>query len=169
MKQRMVIIMALVFSAFILVNPASGQGRNMKKGMSGEFGLKKLNLTEAQKAQVDKIRIDHQKKMVDLQADLKKQEIGMEEVTSNKNFTPADFINAVQNISKAKDEIALEKANHFMNVYKILDDTQKAQWLKMGKRMMMMKGMRENRGEMMHHKMMMQDKKDMPVPNDDDK
>ncbi len=71
MKQRMVIIMTLVFSAFIFIYPASGQRGHMKKGMAGEFGLKKLNLTDIQKDQVEKLRIEHQKKMVDLQANLK--------------------------------------------------------------------------------------------------
>jgi Spy/CpxP family protein refolding chaperone len=167
MKQRSILIIALVFTAFALAYPASGQRGNNKKGQAGEFGLKKLNLTEVQQTQIEKLKIDHQKKMVDLQADLKKQEIAMEEVTADKNFKRVDFINAVENISKAKDQIALEQANHHMDVYQLLDDTQKAQWLKMGKRMMMMKGMKENRGEMMPHKMMMmKDKQDMPE-NDD--
>jgi hypothetical protein len=74
----------------------------------------------------------------------------------------------VQNISKAKDQIALAKANHFLDVYKLLDNTQKAQWLKMGKRMLMMKGMKENRGGMMHHDMMMKGRKNMPPKVDDD-
>ncbi len=91
----------------------------------------------------------------------------MEEVTTDKNFKRSDFTNSVENISKAKDQIALEQANHFMDVYQILDNTQKAQWLKMGKRMIMMKkGMREERGQMMRHKMMMKDNQNMPAPED---
>jgi Spy/CpxP family protein refolding chaperone len=168
MKQRIVIITAIIFAAFIFIIPASGQNGNGPRKMKGEFGLKKLNLTDTQQAQIDKLRIEHQKEMVDLQANLKKQEIGMEEVTSNKNFSSTDFINVVQNISKAKDQIALAKANHFLDVYKLLDNTQKAQWLKMGKRMLMMKGMKENRGGMMHHDMMMKGRKNMPPKVDDD-
>ena len=167
MKQRMVIIMALVFSTFVLAYPAFGQRGNMKKGRTGEFGIKKLNLTDAQQTQFENLRIEHQKKMVDLKANLKKQEIALEEVTTNKNFKRSDFTNAVENISKAKDEIALAQANHFIDVYQMLNDTQKAQWLKMGKRMMMMRGMRDGHGRMMGRKMMMKNNQNMPAPPPD--
>ena len=71
MKQRNVIITAVIFAASIFAVSISAQNMNGPKKMKGEFGLKKLNLTDAQQTQIEKLRIEHQKKMVDLQADLK--------------------------------------------------------------------------------------------------
>ncbi len=165
MKQRTLIIAATIFTALIFTISISAQNKTGTKRMGKEFGLKKLNLTEAQQSQVEKLRIEHQKNMVDLQANLKKQEIALEEVTANKDLKRSDLTNAIENISKAKDQIALARANHFMDVYQILDNTQKAQWLKMGKRMMMMKSMKDKHGRMMGRKMMMKNNQNMPAPH----
>ncbi len=91
----------------------------------------------------------------------------MQEVFSNSNFKRSDVISAIENIASAKTKIAVEKANHHMDVYDQLDNTQKVKWLKMGKRMLMMKGMDDEKGHMDKHKMM-KNKRGMSPKNDID-
>jgi len=90
----------------------------------------KLNLTEVQQEQVDALKFNHQKEMIDLKANLEKKEIEMAELKNKSNYTREEFLNKVNEIISARNEIALSLANHQMDVYQLLDDNQKKEWNK---------------------------------------
>jgi len=90
----------------------------------------KLNLTEEQQIKVDALRFGHQKDMIDLKANLEKKEVEMAELKNKGNYTREDFLNKVNEIISAKNKIALSMANHQMDVYQLLDETQKKEWNK---------------------------------------
>ena len=90
----------------------------------------KLNLTEEQQEKVDALRFDHQKEMIDLKANLETKEVEMAELKHNGNYTREEFLNKVNEIISARNEIALSLANHQMDVYQLLDDNQKKEWNK---------------------------------------
>ena len=90
----------------------------------------KLNLTEVQQEKVDALKFDHQKEMIDLKANLEKKEIEMAEIKNKGNYTREEFLNKVNEIISARNEIALSLANHQMDVYQLLDDNQKKEWNK---------------------------------------
>jgi Spy/CpxP family protein refolding chaperone len=90
----------------------------------------KLNLTDEQQEKVDALKFDHQKEMIDLKANLEKKEIEMAELKNKSNYTREDFLNKVNEIISARNEIALSLANHQMDVYQLLDDNQKKEWNK---------------------------------------
>jgi hypothetical protein len=88
----------------------------------------KLNLTEEQQEKVDALKFDHQNEMIDLKANLEKKEIEMAELKNKSNYTREEFLNKVNEIISARNEIALSLANHQMDVYQLLDDNQKKEW-----------------------------------------
>jgi len=90
----------------------------------------KLNLTEEQQEQADVLKLAHQKVMIDLKANLEKKEVEMAELKNYGNYTREEFLNKVNKVISARNEIALSLANHQMDVYQILDDTQKKEWNK---------------------------------------
>ena len=90
----------------------------------------KLNLTEEQQEKVDALKFDHQKEMIDLKATLEKKELEMAELKNKSNYTREEFLNKVNEIISARNEIALSMANHQMDLYELLDDNQKKEWNK---------------------------------------
>ena len=85
----------------------------------------KLNLTDEQKDQIDQLRIEHQKAMIDLRADMQKQRLAMQELMQKGNYTRADYLNMVNQMNAARDKIATARANNRMDVYELLTDQQK--------------------------------------------
>ena len=54
----------------------------------------------------------------------------MAEIKNEGNYTREEFLNKVNEIISARNKIALSMANHQMDVYQILDETQKKEWNK---------------------------------------
>ncbi len=71
MKKHILLITVFIFSAFIFVSSALGQNDQRPGKGDQQSGFKKLNLTDAQKDKIEGLRIDHQKRMVDLNSALK--------------------------------------------------------------------------------------------------
>ena len=90
----------------------------------------KLNLTDEQQEQTDILRLSHQKEMVDLKANLEKREIEMAELKNKGNYTREEFLSKIDEIISARNKIALSFANHQMDIYQLLDETQKKEWNK---------------------------------------
>lgn len=65
------IVLVLVSNLFA----QKSKDRLMKKG----FGIEKLNLTEDQKTKFDEIRFTHQEKVIDLKAQLRKNQLEIKE------------------------------------------------------------------------------------------
>ena len=105
----------------------------------------KLNLSEEQQEKIETLKIQHQKEMVDLKASLEKEKIAMKELKQNTNFSRTDYISAVERLNEIKNQIAVKHANHRMDVYELLDDNQKEEWLKSGDRFEGKHMMGENR------------------------
>ena len=164
MKKIQIAAIALGFIAMLfLTSSAYGQmgmhnsGRDFVRGNfhgdefhKGDFKgmmLGKLNLTDEQKAAVEKLKLKHQEGMIDLKADLEKKELALKELTNSGNYSRDDFVNAVKAISTAKTNIAVSFANHRMNIYELLTPDQKKTFDNMrnmfSKRMPMLKHKRD--------------------------
>ena len=85
----------------------------------------KLNLTETQETQLEKLRNDHQKSMIDLRAKLQKAKVEAREVMSKDDFKRSDYLAAQEKISKIQNEIHSTAANHRMDVVDILNKDQR--------------------------------------------
>jgi Spy/CpxP family protein refolding chaperone len=107
--------------------------------------VEKLKLTDEQKDKIEQLGIDHQKAMIDLRADMQKKRLALKELLAKGNYSRADYLNQMNDISSARNKIAAARANHRMDVYELLDDQQK----KIFNEMPMMGGPRGERGGMM--------------------
>lgn len=130
MKNNVLSIVTIIILAFAAQNMfAQEMTRHNKVGH--QFSMfQKLNLTDAQKDQITKLRLNNKMQMVDLKANLEKKKIEMMELKNNGNYTREQYISKVEAINQAKNEIAISKANFQMDVYQLLDDTQKVEWNK---------------------------------------
>ena len=130
MKNKVISIVTILILAFATQNIfAQDMPRHNKEGH--HFAMyQKLNLTDAQKDQISKIKLNHDMEMVDLKANLEKKRIEMMELKNNGNYTREQFISKVEAINQAENAIAISGANFQMDVYQLLDDTQKTEWNK---------------------------------------
>ena len=132
MKSKMIVFIAIL-SAFLVSQSLFAQ--EMRQGRDrNQFKIhQKLNLTEEQQEKVDILKLNHQKEMVNLKANLEKRKIEMAELKNNGNYTREEFLSKTNEIISARNQIALSLANHQMDVYQILDETQKKEWNKFSK------------------------------------
>jgi Spy/CpxP family protein refolding chaperone len=107
--------------------------------------FEKLNLTADQKDKIQQLQIEHQKAMVDLRADIKKNRLDMKELMLKGDVSRADVLNIVKEINADRDKIATARANHMMDIYELLNEQQR----KIFSRMPMMRGPRWEDGRMM--------------------
>jgi len=132
MKRKMIVFIAIL-SAFLVSQSLFAQ--EMRQGRDrDQFKIhQKLNLTEEQQEKADILKLAHQKEMVDLKANLEKKEIEMAELKNKGNYTREEFLSKTNEIISARNQIALSLANHQMDVYQILDETQKKEWNRFSK------------------------------------
>ena len=132
MKRKMIVYITIL-SAFLVSQSLFAQ--EMRQGRDrNQFKIhQKLNLTEEQQEKVDILKLNHQKEMVDLKANLEKRKIEMAELKNKGTYTREEFLSKTNDIISARNQIALSLANHQMDVYQILDETQKKEWNKFSK------------------------------------
>ena len=131
MRIRIFALIAVI-AAFLLTFNGFTQEKEMgHHGDGDKFKIhQKLNLTEEQQEKADVLRLTHQKEMIDLKANLEKREIEMAELKNKGNYTREEFLNKIDEIISARNKIAFSLANHQMDVYQLLDETQKKEWNK---------------------------------------
>lgn len=91
---------------------------------------RQLNLSIEQQEKIDVLKINHQKEMIDLKANLERKKLEMAELRNKGNYTREEFLNKTNEIISARNKIAIAKANHQMDIYQILDENQKRIWNK---------------------------------------
>jgi Spy/CpxP family protein refolding chaperone len=98
----------------------------------GKGLCERLNLTDIQIEKVEQLRNAHQKQMVDMKADLEKLRIEMRELRQGDKFDRKSYIALEEKMIQQQNKMRLSGANHRMDIYELLDDTQKKEWKKMG-------------------------------------
>src|SRR5690606_32474279 len=91
-------------------------------------GFDQLNLTEDQQKKVDDLRLTHKEQMIDLRAELDKSRIENQKLRRSINFSREDLLNQTRKMNEIRNRIAESRANHFMDIYQLLDDEQKKVW-----------------------------------------
>lgn len=134
------IVMTLLLSSFNFAQDIPRSERPMNPKFQMKYSLKdrmdKLNLTDAQKDQFQKMRFDFQKQMIDLKANLQKSELELKEIQSSDNISRSVVLDAVRNISENKAAIAMAMANHKMDMYDVLTPDQRKVWKEMKRKNM---------------------------------
>lgn len=124
------VIVYLFFISLILVGFVSSleaQGR-FKRGEMPPPLLEQLNLTDAQINKIEDLRFNHQKEMIDLRAELQLKMLEMKKLKSSDDLSRNKIINLTKEINEIRNKISLARANHQMDIYEVLDNTQKKIW-----------------------------------------
>jgi Spy/CpxP family protein refolding chaperone len=101
-----------------------------KKGEPPKWEMKgDLNLTDDQRKQFDDLDLQHEKKMIDLRADLEKSKLMKRELINKGSFSKNDYLSAEEKIMQAENKIHMEKAKLKMDKYSLLDENQKKNFL----------------------------------------
>jgi Spy/CpxP family protein refolding chaperone len=131
MRIKMFTLIAII-SALLVSQDFFAQETMVRKRDRDQLQIhQKLNLTEEQQEKIDAMRLGHQKEMIDLKAGLEKRKLEMAELKNKGNYTREEFLSKTNEIISARNKIALSLANHQMDVYPILDETQKKEWNKL--------------------------------------
>jgi Spy/CpxP family protein refolding chaperone len=154
------------------VNKSPQWKKGMRQHMEGhmKFMREKLHLTDQQFSKIESLRSVHMKKMIDLKAELKKSMIDEKSIRDKENFTREDIIAGVEKANKIRNDIALESANHRMDIWETLTPEQKIivkenpQWLMWNRHPMMHKRFDGKKHPMMHKG---SDDKKPPMPKKD--
>ncbi len=117
-KKAMTAILIAVFLSPVAFSQ-QGEGLNLKRLQN------KLNLTDTQKDQIEKLQLDHQKAIVDLKANLEKARLELKEITSKEDFTRNEYLAAHSKMAKLREEIQLAGANHRMDVLDLMNKDQR--------------------------------------------
>ena len=151
MKRLSVISLTLIlFLSFTIWNVAQQNYKSRDCEQRGERFAEKLNLTEEQQTVIEELKINNQKEMIDLKADLERKKLELKELKSKGNYTRDEFLNRVEAVNNSRNNIALAKANNRMDIYEVLNAEQKDTFDKMGNRS-------GKHRKMMKHKRMMDD------------
>ncbi len=115
--------LVLFFSGVVTAQPGRGYpgaGRCMDD----------LKLTKDQETKIEALRLDHQKKMIDLRSDLEKVQLEMKQLLAKGDYTRAEYLALNAKLGKAREALQTSRANHQMDIYDLLDKDQKATWNK---------------------------------------
>lgn len=118
-------ILALVL-LMVVAAPAFSYAAGLER--PGDKMFKKLNLTDQQKEKVEALRLNHQKAMIDLKADLQKAKLAMRETLKKDEMSKADFTSQSDKVASVKEKIRKERESHMMAIYDVLDANQKKMW-----------------------------------------
>jgi Spy/CpxP family protein refolding chaperone len=139
MKNLIWVLVAVLSVAFISQESFSQKRFHKKQNeFRGQF-MTKLNLTEEQEKKFEQLRFAHQEKMVKLRSDVELKELELKKLTSGDNVTRSEMLKLTKELNEIKNEIAIARVNHKMDVYDNLDANQKKLWLEQKEKVGMMK------------------------------
>ncbi|MBI5660865.1 MULTISPECIES: Spy/CpxP family protein refolding chaperone [Ignavibacterium] len=131
MKTNFFLVIAAIIALGIFTESFAQMERMRMRGKMLNRMEERLNLTDAQKAKVEELRTNHQKKMIDLKANLEKKRVELRSLRNSDNLNRSDFLKLTKEISEIRNAMAVERANHQMDIYELLDDNQKKIWREM--------------------------------------
>lgn len=160
------IIALLPLGSLLAQQQQPQQQQQQGKGQPGKFQgrqkfLQELNLTQDQKDQIQKLRSDHQKQMVDYKSDIAKTRIDIKNLFQSNNPDEGKILDLTKKVSDTQADMKASSIKNWFQIYNLLNDQQKATFRKMAPMMRerMGKGMMgKGRGRGMMGKGMMHER-----------
>ena len=128
MKNLIVVLTALFLITFVNQEIFAQQRGNWNRNNCRMNVKEKLNLTEEQQDKIESLRLAHQEKMIKFRADLDLKELEIKKLKSSDKMSRSEMIRIEKEINVIKNEMALERVNHQMDVYDNLDANQRTIW-----------------------------------------
>lgn len=128
--KKLIFVFAVLFAAVSINQEGYSQKRDNPRSKDFRMDLKSpLNLSEEQEKKIETLRLTHEESMIKLRSDLELKELEIRKLKSSEKFSRSEMINLTKEISMIKNDMALTRVNHQMDVYELLDENQKKIWL----------------------------------------
>ena len=128
MKSNFLSVLIVILTIIIVQDNYSQHRKDCGKNGDNFSMFQKLSLTETQQDQIETIRLNHQMEMIDLKANLQKKKLELTELKNEGNYSRESYLDNVNAINAARNQISNSRANFQMDVYQLLDDEQKKEW-----------------------------------------
>ncbi len=93
-----------------------------------KVGIEKLNLTEGQETKFDEIKFAHQEKVIDSNAQLRKNQLELKKIFASNGINEPDVMKLTEKSNNIRAELNKSKVKMWFDVNKILNDDQKQIW-----------------------------------------
>ncbi len=128
--KTLIVVLSVLFLFTCVNQEMFSQKREHRNGKEFRMEMKeKLNLTEEQENRIESLRLSHEEVMIKLRADLELKELEMRKIRSSDKMSRSEMIRITKEISAIKNEMALARVNHQMDVYDNLDANQRKIWM----------------------------------------
>lgn len=129
MKKNLFVFFSLM-AIFVFASSISAQpGFNRKaKGFGHQalFGcFYGLELTAEQTKSINEIKLEFEKKAVDIRANIEKERINKREIRTSKNIDKSKFLTSEKKLGELRNELRLLAAEYWLKGYDVLTDEQK--------------------------------------------
>ncbi|MCX6148974.1 MAG: periplasmic heavy metal sensor [Ignavibacteriales bacterium] len=130
--KKVILILAVTIVTFLSTNITAQQHKRGKDLPGAKHLLKELNLTDQQKDDFDKLRSEHQKKAIDLKAEIQKLHVEMKDQLREKNINEEQILSLSKKVSELQAQLKESAIKMWLQSYKLLDDKQKEMWKQQG-------------------------------------
>ena len=128
--KKLIFMLAVLFTVVSLNQEAYSQKGDNSKSKNFRMNLKEqLNLSEDQEKKIEDLRLTQEESMIKFRSDLELKELEMRKLKSSEKFSRSEMINLTKEINAIKNDMALTRVNHQMDVYELLDESQRKIWL----------------------------------------
>lgn len=139
MKKWKMMITALIVSGFTIVNVAAQPHERGQRPSGGQHGpermMEKLDLTDAQRAQVEQIHLDMVKESLDTQNKLGEKEAQLRTQMSGGVDNQSAIYDLIEEIGLLETELRKQRVTARLEVREVLDDDQKVKFDQMAMRL----------------------------------
>ena len=127
--KNLILALSVLFVTTVLNPQLYSQKRDHSKMTDSQMNLKQqLNLSEDQEKKIDGLRLSHEEAMIKFRSDLELKELEMRKLKLSEKLSRAEMINITKEISSVKNDMALARTNHQMDIYDLLDENQRKIW-----------------------------------------
>lgn len=126
MKKYVSLILTAVIFFSVALYAQHGESGMDRESRAGHQQLKELlKLTPDQEKQIQELRYQHQKDAIDIRAKIQKNRLELRKMISQNNIDEAKIFQLTDENSKLQGDLKHSAVQHFLNVYKLLDNNQK--------------------------------------------
>ena len=128
--KNLIIVLSVLFMISVFNQQVLSQKRDHSKSKNYRMDMKaQLNLSEDQEKKIEALKLSQEEKMIKLKSEMELKDLEMRKLKSSDKFSRTEIINLTKDINAIKNEMALARANHQMDVYDLLDENQRKIWL----------------------------------------
>ena len=128
--KKLILVLGILFMVTSLNQEVYSQRGDNPKSKEFRMNLKaQLNLSEDQEKKIEALRLTQQESMIQFRSDLELKELEIRKIKSSDKFSRSEMITLTKEINAIKNDMALTRVNHQIDVYELLDENQRKVWL----------------------------------------